>query len=61
MANEIRKAKGAVQIGLSVSGNVVELHKGAVQTIVIVPPGGPSGSGRTGPGLTYGKFGKMGA
>jgi len=63
MANINRKWRGAVQpAAVSPSGNENKRWRGAIEPVGVVPsPGAPSGSGRTGPGLTYGKFGKLGA
>ena len=63
MANTLRRSRGAVEPAeVGASGNELKLWRGAVEpNYVPPPPGVPGGSGRTGPGLTFGKFGKLGA
>ena len=61
MATPLKLWKGAVQPATSGAANLdLKLWKGAIQPAYVAPAGG-AGDGRSGPGLSFGSMGKMGA
>ena len=63
MANTILLWKGAVEPAeTSPAGNEMKMWKGAVEPVgaAVTPPGVSDGK-KTGPALTFGSMGKMGA
>jgi len=61
MANTNYIWRGAVQPAeTGASGNEIKLWRGAVEPTGIIPPGISDGK-KTGPALTFGSMGKMGA
>ena len=61
MANTRKRWRGAVEPAeTSPSGNEHKAWRGAVEPTGIIPPGISDGK-KTGPALTFGSMGKMGA
>lgn len=62
MANVLKLYKGAVQPAeTGASGNEIKLYKGAVEPAYVAPAGGSGTDTRTGPSLSFGSMGKLGA